>query len=113
LFSGSSRYECNQLHLGTKRNNVLEIFLGSHSGDCEEYDLLGCNAVYLGKGPVFWGIISAPSSRSPEYGGSMFLRNVGLFQNYTALQPRRPYSLKEKLYVLSVPYTLDPGSGTW
>jgi hypothetical protein len=74
---------------------------GSQSDDSEEYSVLCCNNVQFGESPMFQRYISPPSSAkqeilsilsafagfllgllfSPEDGGDMFFRNVGLALN--------------------------------
>jgi hypothetical protein len=63
----------------------------------EDYRLLGYNAVYFGKSPTLQRNILLPPSLSNSKPSEKpkkqyVLRNVRLFPNYTALQPRITYS---------------------
>jgi hypothetical protein len=55
----------------------------------KSYVLLGCNDVYLAERNVSQSKYK-PSKKKVEAGGklSMFLQNVKLSSNYTAIQPR-------------------------
>jgi hypothetical protein len=69
----------------------------SYCGDHEEYRLLCCNVMLFGNNPMQSVCRLLPTDLffcllfDPEDGAGMFLWNVGLFPNCTALQPCRLY----------------------
>jgi hypothetical protein len=92
---------CSSQVAVNKELNICRIW-GSHTGGYEEYHLPGYNAVWAVEcQPTFRRNMSPSSSeskkiswaRTPEYGGDMFLRNVGWHpMDHTAFYPGRQYS---------------------
>jgi hypothetical protein len=62
-----------------------------HGGDYEECRLLGCDAVWIFCKPAHAGS-SLAEFLYPEDGGDKFIRNVGLYNIYTAPHPKKRHS---------------------
>jgi hypothetical protein len=115
-------------------NTDISSEAGSHNGHYEEYFLLVCTAVYFRKSPTFRKNLSPPFSGSnsksskdllaacfslgslfdSEQGGDTFLRNIGLFPNYSGTNRRQfcRYIFTLKLYKLQPSLTIETRGST-
>jgi hypothetical protein len=65
----------------------------SHSGNCEERYLRGCEVVYFGGSSLLLAGCILGLLCDPEEGSSMFLRSIGeIIPDYTTSHSRRQYS---------------------
>jgi hypothetical protein len=90
--------QCQILDEMFKNVQQLSCIWDSHSRDCEQDCLLGCDAVQssislsLFQRNVLQACLLLLDGFGPDHAGSMFLRNVKLLSEYTVSHPRRCYS---------------------